>query len=54
MNNYPANLTIDENATVIVAVICHEHETTRYTVEIELINLTGERVNRTLWFYNLS
>lgn len=54
MDNYPANLTIGENGTVIVAVVCHEHETIKYIVEIELINLTGERVNRTLWLYNLT
>ena len=52
--NYPTNLTIGENGMVIVGVICHEHEKTKYTVEIELINLTGERENRTLGQYNFT
>ena len=54
IGNYPTNLTIGENGMVIVGVICHEHETTRYTVDIELVNLTGERENTTLGQYNIT
>ncbi len=52
--DYPNNLTIGENGTVIVGVVCREHERTRYTVEIELLNLTGERENKTLGQYNFT
>jgi uncharacterized membrane protein len=52
--NYPKNLTISENGTVIIGVVCHEYERTQYTVEIELVNLTGERENRTLKHYDLT
>ncbi|MFX0206841.1 MAG: DUF1616 domain-containing protein [Candidatus Hodarchaeota archaeon] len=52
--NYPTNLTISENGTVIVNVVCREHERTKYTVVIELINLTGERENKTLGQYNFT
>ena len=52
--NYPGDLTVGENGTVIVGVICREHERTTYTVEIGLVNMTGERTNRTLGGYNLT
>ncbi len=52
--NYPSNLTIGDNGTVIVGVVCREHERTSYTVEIGLVNLTGERENRTLWRNNFT
>lgn len=52
--NYPNNLEIGENSTGIVGVICHEHERTRYTIEIWLYNLTGERENITLKQYDLN
>ncbi len=53
-DNYPNDLTVGENGTVIVGVICREHENTDYSVEIWLLNLTGERVNRTLEVYNFT
>ncbi len=52
--NYPGDLTIGENGTVIVGVICREHERSTYTIVIELVNLTGERENITLQQYDLT
>jgi uncharacterized membrane protein len=54
MNNYPNNLKNGENRSVYIGVVCNEYETTKYTIEIRLINQTGERVNRTLQSYNLT
>jgi uncharacterized membrane protein len=54
IENYPNNMTIGQTGTIIVGVTCHEHEITGYTVEIELINLTGERMNMTLGLYSFT
>jgi uncharacterized membrane protein len=54
MLNFPNNLTIGESGNVIIGVFCHENKITKYTIEVELINLTGERENRTMWFYDLT
>jgi uncharacterized membrane protein len=37
---YPRNLTTNENATVIIGVVNHEHQLINYTIEIWLINQT--------------
>jgi len=51
--NYPKNLIVGENGTVIVGVICHEYARTNYTVVVRLVNNTDETQNKTLWQYNL-
>jgi uncharacterized membrane protein len=52
--DYPKNLTIGETGSVIVGIFCHEYERTMYTVEINLLNVTGERANLTLKQYNVT
>lgn len=37
-DDYPRNLTTNENATVIIGVVNHEYRTINYTVEIWLVN----------------
>lgn len=39
-DNYPQDLSIGENATVIVGVVNHEYQTMNYTIEVWLINQT--------------
>ncbi len=51
-DSYPSNLTVNENASIIVVVVCHEQQATDYTTVITLIPESG--VNRTLEEYNLS
>jgi len=38
--DYPKNLSIGENAKIIIGLINHEHKTINYTIEIWLINQT--------------
>jgi len=40
-DNYPADLTTNENATVIIGIANHENKPMMYTVEIWLINQTS-------------
>jgi uncharacterized membrane protein len=44
---YPRNLTTNENATVIIGVVNHEHQLINYTIEIWLINQTTIINNQT-------
>ncbi len=53
--NYPSNLAVGENATVIIGVVNHEHRTINYTIEIWLINQTvayNESTNENETRYN--
>ena len=52
--DYPKDLTIGESGSVIVGIFCHEHRRTMYTVEIKLLNMTGERANLTFKQYNVT
>lgn len=40
--NYPKNLTIGENEGVIIGVICHEYDSTTYTLVVRLSDNTTE------------
>ncbi len=44
--NYPKNLIVGENGTVIIGVVCHEYEMTEYRIAVILID--GNGVNNTL------
>jgi uncharacterized membrane protein len=44
---YPRNLTIQENATVIIGIANHENRLINYTVEVWLINQTTLTNNQT-------
>jgi len=53
---YPRNLSVGENATVIIGVANHEYQTFGYTIEIWLINQTNdynelENENETLYHH---
>lgn len=57
--NYPRNLSIGENATVLIGITNHEYRTINYTVEIWLINQTivynestnkNETIYEHMWF----
>jgi uncharacterized membrane protein len=37
-DDYPKNLTIGENADIIIGIVNHEYQTMNYTVEVWLIN----------------
>lgn len=52
LENLPTNLTVNETGSFIIGIVCHEHEMTNYRVIISLLNMTGERQNRTLLMYN--
>ena len=36
LENYPKNLQINENASIIIVVVCHEKQTTNYTTVVRL------------------
>ncbi len=38
MENYPFNLNVNENATIIIEVVCYERETTEYITEVRLVS----------------
>ena len=38
--NYPTNLRLGKNGTVIVGVVNHEHRAINYTLKIQLANVT--------------
>lgn len=47
--DYPTNLTVGENGTVIIGIVNHEHRNVTYYVQIWLVNLTWDnRTNTTL------
>jgi uncharacterized membrane protein len=46
-DNYPRNLTQNENASVIIGIVNHEYQTINYTIEIWLINQTTSTDNTT-------
>jgi uncharacterized membrane protein len=46
-DNYPRNLTQNENATIIIGVVNHEYQTINYTIETWLVNQTTAIDNTT-------
>jgi uncharacterized membrane protein len=50
--NYPDNLTVDEEGVIFIGVVCHEHLTTDYTVIVELFY--EDESNETLDEYSVS
>jgi len=52
-DDYPSELIIDENASLIIGIVNHEQTTIDYTVEVWLINQTTEEnltVYNHMWF----
>lgn len=58
-DDYPRNLTVNQNATVIVGVVNHEYKKMNYTIELWLINQTmqynqstkeNETIYHQMWF----
>jgi len=51
---YPRNLTVGEDASVILGIANHEHRTVEYTVELWLVNMSfvdnATQVHRMLYF----
>lgn len=51
--DYPENLTVGENGTVIIGLVNHEYETIDYIIEVWLINQTivyNETIYNHVWF----
>ncbi len=52
--DYPHNLTVDEDALIIIGIANHEHRTVNYTIEVWLVNMTFEdnqtHINELLYF----
>lgn len=60
-DEYPKDLTVGENTSVIIGVVNHEYKTVNYTIEIWLINQTivyneiteeNQTVYHHMWFMN--
>ncbi|MCE5296262.1 MAG: DUF1616 domain-containing protein [Euryarchaeota archaeon] len=52
---YPHNLTVGEEASIIIGISNHEHETVNYTVELWLVNATfvdNETQVNEMYFYD--
>lgn len=52
-DNYPRNLTLGENATVIIGVANHEYKTVNYAIEIWLIDqntLENQTIYHHMWY----
>ena len=47
--DYPSNLTIGENTSVIIGIVNHEYKTINYTIEIWLVNQTTNIENQTIY-----
>jgi uncharacterized membrane protein len=52
--NYPSNLTINESASIIINVVCHEGKTTDYTAVVTLSSETGSNMSLDLYVFSLS
>lgn len=52
IDNHPSSLEVNESASVIIVVVCHEQENTDYSTVIKLVPEDG--ANRTLEEYNFS
>lgn len=50
--NYPSNLTVNESASLIIGVVCHEQQTIDYIVLVKLVPEID--ANRTLEQYSFS
>ncbi len=50
--NYPFNLSVDEEGTIIIGAACHERHTTDYDILVRLLSEDGS--NRTLDEYDFS
>lgn len=54
-DEYPKDLMVGENTSVIIGVVNHEYKTVNYTIEIWLINQTtveNQTVYHHMWFMN--
>lgn len=54
-DEYPRNLTVNENASIIIGIANHEYKTINYTIEVWLVNQTyhiNESINETRVSYN--
>jgi len=60
-DNYPRNLQLNENATVIIGIVNHEYQQMNYSLEVWLINQTmnynetlkqNETITHEMWFVN--
>ena len=54
-DNYPRNLTTDENAYVTMGIVNHEYKTVNYTVEVWLVNQSmyyNESENKNITVYH--
>ena len=54
VSNLPGNITVNETATVIIGTICHEYETTEYTVRVNLLNMDNWNMNQTIHEYSIT
>ena len=52
-SDYPTNLTVGENATVIIGIVNHEHRTVTYYVQIWLVNLTWDAKTNTTVIHDI-
>lgn len=52
--NYPSNLTINESASIIINVVCHEGEATDYTAVVTLSSETGSNMTLGHYVFSLS
>lgn len=50
--NYPTRLEVNEDASIIIGVVCHEHKNTTYSTVVRLVPESG--MNRTLAKFNFS
>jgi len=46
-SNYPTNLTVGQNATIIIGIVNHEHKNVTYYIQIWLVNLTWNNTTNT-------
>jgi uncharacterized membrane protein len=51
-DNYPSNLDVNENTSIIIGVVCHENKITSYNTAISLVPVNG--TNITLAEYSFS
>jgi uncharacterized membrane protein len=53
IENYPMNLEVNENASIIIGVNCHEHENTTYNTLIRLVPENGTNVTLAQYSFSL-
>lgn len=52
IDDHPSSLEVNESASIIIVVVCHEQESTDYSTVVKLVPQSG--ANRTLNEYNFS